>query len=147
MTKHRSLYFLAALVWFVGAVVLLSKGVMILIHAEGIKGGQPWPWIAFGSGILIGAIKARLFLFKSCQKNLDRIAGPSNPRWWQFYRVGFFVFLAVVITLGIFVSRLSGENYTTLCIIGAVDLSVGMGLFLSGYAFLKRSRKFGFSRL
>jgi len=143
MTKHRSLYVLAALVWSAGAASLLSKGVILLLHAEDIKGGLPWPWIAFAIGIVIGGIKARLFLFNSCQKNLDRIAGLSKPRWWQFYRVRFFIFLAIVITLGIFISDLSGDNYTGLCIIGAVDLSVGMGLFLSGYAFLKGRRKFG----
>jgi len=140
MTKHASLYVLAALVWFGGAVLLLSKGLILLIHAEEIKGGRPWPWIAFGSGILISAAKARFFLLKSCQNNLDRIADLSNPKWWQFYRFRFYVFLAVVITLGILISRLFGDNYAGLCIIGAVDLSVGMGLFLSSYAFLQVHR-------
>jgi hypothetical protein len=143
MTKHSSLYTLAALVWLAGAVSLLSKGLIILVQAEDIEGGLLWPWIAFATGVLIGAIKARLFLFKSCQKNLDRIASLSNPRWWQFFRIRFFIFLAVVITLAVLISRLLGKNYTGLCIIGAVDLSVGMGLFLSSYAFLRAHRKFG----
>jgi len=147
MTKQSSLYVLAALIWIGGAVSLLAKGVILLLNAEDIRGGQPWPWIAFASGILIGVIKSRLFLLKSCQKNLDRISGLLKPKLWQFYRVRFFIFLAVVISLGILVSSLSKDNYTGLCIIGAVDLSVGMGLFLSSYAFLKGRRKFGFSRL
>ncbi len=143
MAKHGSLYVLAALVWFAGAFSLLSKGLILLLHAEDIMGGQSWPWIAFAMGIFIGIIKARLFLLKSCKKNIERIAALSNPKWWQFYKVKFFIFLVVVISLAIFISRLWDENYTATCIIGAVDLSVGMGLFLSSYAFLSAHRKNG----
>ena len=135
MTKIGTLNALAFLTWYIGAVALFSKGTRLLIQAENINPGLIWPWLALGAGILIGAIKARYLLIKSCRKNLSRLANLTNPHWWQFFTPRFFVFLAVVITLGVTASRLAEGHYLSLCVIGAIDLSVGTGLFLSGVAF------------
>jgi hypothetical protein len=129
---------LAALTWYAGAAALLSKGTRLLFEAERINPGQVWPWVAFAAGVSVGMLKARFFLFKSCQKNLARIANLQHPRWWQFFSARFFVFLAIVITLGVTASRLAEGHFAGLCVIGAVDLSVGTGLLLSGAAFLKK---------
>jgi hypothetical protein len=137
MTSVHTLNVLAGLTWYVGAAALLSKGTRLLLQAESINGGRGWPWLALIIGVLIGVIKARYLLFKSCQKNLSRIANLPNPQWWQFFRPRFFVFLAVVITLGISASRQAEGHYAALCVIGAVDLSVGAGLLLSSAAFFK----------
>jgi hypothetical protein len=137
MISVRTLNRLAGLTWYFGAVALLSKGTRLLLEAERINAGQAWPWVAFAVGISIGVIKARFLLFKSCRKNLLRISNLRNPKWWQFFRPRFFVFLGVVITLGITASRQAEGHYAALCVIGAVDLSVGVGLFLSGAAFFK----------
>ncbi|MCP4541510.1 MAG: hypothetical protein GY832_30635 [Chloroflexi bacterium] len=128
---------LAGLTWYAGAAALLSKGTRLLLQAENIDGGRGWPWIAFAVGISVGAIKARYLLFKSCHKNLARIASLARPCWWQFFRPQFFAFLALMITFGVTSSRLAKGHYDALCLIGAVDLSVGVGLLLSGLAFFK----------
>jgi hypothetical protein len=135
MSSVRTLNILAGLTWYIGAFALLSKGTRLLLEAENLNPGQPWPWVAFGLGVFIGAIKARYLLFKSCQKNLSRIANLPDPRWWQFFRPRFFLFLAVVITLGVSASRLAEGHYASLLAVGALDLSVGTGLLLSGAAF------------
>jgi hypothetical protein len=137
MTSVRTLNTLAGLTWYAGALALLSKGTRLLLQAESITPGWIWPWVALVSGLLVGVIKARYLLFARCQENLSRIARLPHPRWWQFFHPRFFLFLAVVITLGITASRLAEGHYAALCVIGAVDLSVGVGLFLSGLAFLK----------
>lgn len=137
MTSVRTLNVLAALTWYAGAAALLSKGTRLLLQAERISPGQVWPWIALVVGVSVGAVKAKYLLLNSCRKNLARIANLPHPRWWQFFRPRFFVFLAIVITLGITASRQAEGHYTSLCIIGAVDLSVGVGLLLSGVAFLR----------
>lgn len=135
MARVRGLGVLAGLTWYAGAFALLSKGTRLLLEAEGIIEGQLWPWVAFGVGILVGTIKARQFLFKSCRKNLERIAHLEEPRWWQFFRPRFFAALAVMIAVGVASSRAVAGHYAGLCVVGAVDLSVGSGLFLSGLAF------------
>jgi hypothetical protein len=137
MTSVRTLYTLAGLTWYAGAVALLSKGTRLLIQAESVDGGRGWPWIALIVGVLVGVLKARYLLFKSCRKNLARIASLPNPRWWQFFHPRFFLFLAIVITLGITASRQAEGHYAGLCVIGALDLSVGTGLLLSGLAFFR----------
>ena len=139
MTSVRTLKLLAGFTWYFGAFALLSKGTRLLLEAENLEPGHPWPWFAFGLGMLIGAIKARFMLFESCQKNLSRIKNLPNPRWWQFFRPRFFLFLAVVITLGVTASRQAEGHYAPLLVIGAIDLSVGTGLFLSGAAFFSPS--------
>lgn len=136
MPSVRTLNTLAGLTWYFGAAALLSKGTRLLLQAQEMNGGRAWPWVAFVCGILIGVIKARYLLYESCQKNLARIANLRDPRWWQFFRPGFFVFLAIVITLGVTASRQAEGHYASLCVVGAVDLSVGTGLLLSGAAFL-----------
>ncbi len=137
MTSIHTLNTLAGLTWYGGAIALLLKGTRLLLQAESINAGAGWPWVAFAIGVLIGVIKARYLLFKSCRKNLIRIANLKNPQWWQFFRPQFFVFLAVVITLGVTASRLAEGHYGSLCVIGTVDLSVGTGLLLSGVAFFQ----------
>ncbi len=136
MIGVRTLTLLAGLTWYFGAVALLSKGTRLLLQAEGLNGGQGWPWLAFAIGVSVGVLKARYLLFNSCRKNLSRISNLKNPRWWQFFRPRFFVFLAVIITLGVTASRQAEGHYAALCLIGAIDLSVGTGLLLSGAAFL-----------
>jgi hypothetical protein len=135
MSSVRTLNILAGLTWYVGAFALLSKGTRLLLEAENLNPGQPWPWVAFGLGVFVGVIKARYLLFRSCQKNLSRIANLPDPRWWQFFRPRFFLFLAVVITLGVSASRLAEGHYASLLAVAALDLSVGTGLLLSGVAF------------
>jgi hypothetical protein len=137
MTSVRTLNVLAGVTWYAGAVALLSKGSRLLLQAESINGGRGWPWVALIVGVLIGVLKARYLLFKSCRKNLARIASLQNPRWWQFFHPRFFVFLAIVISLGITASRQAEGHYASLCVVGAIDLSVGTGLLLSGLAFFK----------
>jgi hypothetical protein len=137
MTSVRTLYSLAGVTWYAGAAALLSKGTRLLLQGESINGGRGWPWIALIIGVSIGVLKARYLLFKSCRKNLARIADLRNPRWWQFFHPRFFLFLAIVITLGITASRQAEGHYASLCVIGAVDLSVGTGLLLSGLAFFR----------
>lgn len=137
MIGVRTLNTLAALTWYIGAAALLSKGTRLLLQAEEIDAGRAWPWVAFAIGASIGAIKAKYLFSKSCHKNLTRIAELENPRWWQFFRPRFFLLLALMIFLGVSASRQAEGHYVALCVVGAVDLSVGTALLLSGAAFLK----------
>jgi hypothetical protein len=129
---------LAALVWVAGGIVLLFKGTSLLIEAEALRPGQVWPWLAALAGLLLGGIKGRALFSKACARNLDRIAGLDRPRLWQFYRPRFFLFLALMITLGATLSRLAHGNYPFLLAVAVLDLSIAVALLGSSLVYLKR---------
>ena len=131
----RSLSVLAALVWYVGGIVLLLKGSSLLAEAAVLRPGLVWPWVAVGVGLLAGGLKARFLFSKSCKKNLARIAALERPRIWQFYRPGFFVFLAAMILLGATLSRLAHDRYAMLIGVAALDLALAVALLGSSVVF------------
>ena len=133
----RRLKILAALVWYVGGIVLLLKGSSLLAEAEALRPEQNWPWLAVVTGLFLGGLKAKLLFSGSCQKNLDRIAALELPKPWQFFRPGFFVVLTLMILAGATLSRLAHNNYPFLISVGTLDLSLATALLGSSYVFWK----------
>jgi hypothetical protein len=129
---------LAALVWYIGAAVLILKGSSLLAEAHDLQPGRFWPAIAVAAGLLIGGLKGILLFTKSCHKNLDRIAGLAEPKLWQFFRPGFFLALALMISAGATLSRLAHGHFKGLIAVAILDLSIGTALLLSSYVFWKR---------
>jgi hypothetical protein len=134
----RSLNILAALVWYIGGVVLLLKGGSLLVEAEALAPGRVWPWLAIVAGLLLGGLKARFIFRKSCHKNLDRIAALEQPKIWQFFRPGFFVALALMIAAGASLSRLAQGSYPFLIAVATLDLALAIALLGSSIVFWKR---------
>jgi hypothetical protein len=138
VASARSLNFLAAFVWYVGALALLVKGSSLLIEAEALNPRQGWPWLSVAVSLAAGGLKARFLFSRSCQKNLDRIAALEEPRLWQFFRPGFFAALAVMIATGASLSRLAHGDYAFLIAVAALDLAIGTALLASGQVFWKQ---------
>ena len=137
IVSKRSLVLLAALVWYVGSIVLLLKGRSLLAEADGLDPGQAWLWLAPPSGFALGILKAKFIFGKSCRKNLKRIAALDQPKIWQFFRPGFFVALAAMIVTGETSSRLAHNNYPLLIGVATLDLALASALLLSSYVFWK----------
>jgi hypothetical protein len=135
--SHRTLNILAALVWYVGGIVLMIKGFSLLREAESLQPDQHWPWTAAGVALLIGGIKAKFLFAKSCRKNLARIAALNQPQIWQFFRPVFFLFLSLMILTGAALSRLAQGNYSFLLGVAGVDFTIAIALFGSSYVFWK----------
>lgn len=131
----RSLIILSALFWYGGGLVLLLKGVSLVLEARRLAPGNLWPGLVLISGVIIGAIKARFLFSRSCRKNLIRINALAQPQWWQFFRPGFFAFLALMMVAGTMLSRLSHGNYPFLLVVALLDVSVAIGLIGSSYVF------------
>ena len=131
----RSLNVLAALVWYVGGIVLLLKGGSLLAEAIALRPGLVWPWVAVGGGLLAGGLKARFLFSKSCKKNLARIAALERPRIWQFFRPGFFVALTAMILAGATLSRLAHDRYAFLLGVAALDLALAVALLGSSVVY------------
>ena len=137
VASTRRLRILAALVWYVGGIVLLLKGSSLLIEAEALKPEQNWPWLAVVAGLFLGGLQAKYLFSETCQKNLDRIAALERPKIWQFFRPGFFVMLTAMILVGAALSRLAHNNYPFLIGVGTLDLSLATALLGSSYVFWK----------
>jgi hypothetical protein len=142
----RTLNILAALVWYIGGIVLLLKGNTLLGEADLLKPEQHWPWLAAVAGLFIGGLKAKFLFSKSCHKNLVRIAALNRPKIWQFFRPGFFAFLAVMILVGATLSRLAHDNYPFLIGVAILDLSIATALLGSSYVFWKQKALVKFSQ-
>ena len=137
-TPPKTLKLLAALVWCSGAVVLYIKGSSMLFEAEGINPGQPWIWFAVLGGLLVGVVKAKYAFSRICLKNLKRIDALKQPKFWDFYRMRFFVFLLSMMILGTFLSRFAHGDYPILIAVALVDLSVATALLGSSNCFWKQ---------
>lgn len=135
--SHSSLRILAALVWHAGSAVLIIKGSQLLVAADALQPAKSWPWITAGTGVLIGGIKAKFIFSRGCRKNLHRIKTLDQPRLWQFFRPGFFAFLALMILAGTALSRLAHGSYPLLLGVAGLDLSIATALLLSGLVFWK----------
>ncbi len=134
----RTLNILAALVWAIGAIVLLLKGTSLLVEAEALRPGQAWPWLAAVAGLLLGGVEGRVRFSKSCARNLDRIAGLDRPKPWQFFRPLFFLLLALMIATGATLSRLAQGSYPFLIAVAILDLTIAVALLGSSTVFWKR---------
>jgi hypothetical protein len=135
VVSARSLKILAALIWYIGGIMLILKGRSLLIEADALKPEQVWPWLAVVAGLFLGGLQAKFLFSKSCQRNLARIDTLDRPRVWQFFRPGFFAALTVMILVGATLSRLAHNNYPFLIGVAAVDLNIGIALLGSSYVF------------
>ncbi len=134
-TSKRTLVYLAAAVWYIGGIMLLRSGLELIIQARELKSGILWPLIIITLGIALGIFQV-LFIFRhSCRKNLHRINQLEDPRLWQFYRPGFFLALAIMITSGILLNRFSQGHYFLMLGVAAVDFALTISLLGSSYIF------------
>ena len=134
-TNKQVLKILAALVWYIGGVMLLRGGVELIWQAHELKSGTFWPWIFIPGGLILGFIQARTIFSRSCRNNLQRISDLDDPRLWQFFRPGFFLALAVMISSGILLDHWSQGNYFLMLGVAALDIALTLSLWGSSTVF------------
>lgn len=136
--SQRTLNILAAITWYGGAVSLLRKGISLLVKEYARDPGGTGLWLALGAGLLLGGLKARYIFSANCRRNLARIAALPDPRLWQFFRPGFFVALAAMITTGAMMSRLARDEPRAVLYVAALDLTIGLALLGSSLVFWRQ---------
>ena len=132
-----TLIVLAALVWYSVGIALLFKGSALIKNAYVIDAQSLWIMTAPLLGIIAGLLKGKFLFSKSCRKNIQRIQSLTSPRLWQCFRPGMVLFLAIIIPTGAWMSRAAAGNFTYLCLVGALDLSISFALLTSGMVFLQ----------
>jgi hypothetical protein len=134
----RALQSLAALVWYIGGAVLLLKGSALLGEANVLRPASAWPALATGIGFLAGGAKGLTLFRRSCHNVLERIESLERPRIWEFFRPRFLLFLSLMTLTGVMLSRLAHGSFGFLIAVGILDLSIGIALLISGFAFWSR---------
>ena len=127
-TSHNTLKLFALLTWIIGGLILLLKGYVLFAEAAGLRPGAELNSLPFLIAIPVGGLKARYLFLHACRKNLDRIDALCNPRPWQFFRMGFFIFLLTMISLGAWLSGRAEGNYGMLITVSSIDLTLSVAL-------------------
>ena len=128
---QRTLFIVAAFVWYAGGIALIFKGSALIKSAHLMEPQSFWAYGSGLSGIILGLVKGKFLFSKACSKNVKRIRCLENHRIWQCFRPGMLLFLAIIIPTGAWMSRAAAGNYTYLCIVGALDLSISFALLSS----------------
>jgi len=137
LVSRLTLMVIAACVWYGGGIALLFKGSSLVNGAYAIDSQSMWAYGAPLLGVIIGLVKARFIFLHACKKNIVRIMALPSPRIWQFFRPGMLIFLAVIIPTGAWMSRAAAGNFSYLCFVAALDLSIATALLTSSLVFWK----------
>ena len=135
--SQRILIITAAIIWYGGGISLLLKGAALIINAYALNPQSIWTFLVPILGIIIGLLKAKFLFNHSCEKNIRRIKALTDPRIWQCFRPGMLIFLAIIIPTGAWMSRAAAGNFTFLCLVAALDLSIACALLTSSIVFWK----------
>lgn len=136
--SRQTLIIIAALIWYIGGIILLFKGGHLIYGALELRPLSLWPYAALGSGILLGLIKSKYIFIRSCRENIKRIKKLASPKPWQFYSPGFILFLLIIMPTGAVMSRLAAGNFLWLLIVSVLDLAIATALLTSSYIFWKK---------
>lgn len=134
-TTKKTLVFLAAAVWYIGGIMLFRSGLELMVQIREMKEGILWTSIFIAFGIALGIFQALVIFRRSCRKNMQRINQLEDPRLWQFYRSGFFLALAIMITSGILLDHFSQGHYFFMLGVAALDFALTISLLGSSYVF------------
>jgi hypothetical protein len=133
--SQPTLIILAAFVWYSGGIALIFKGSALIKSAHLMDPQSMWAYASGLAGILAGLIKGKFLFSKACSKNVKRIRALEDPHIWHCFRPGMLLFLAIIIPTGAWMSKASAGNYTLLCLVGALDLSISFALLSSSIVF------------
>lgn len=139
-TSKRTLIILAAVVWYIGGVMLFRSGVELIRNAIELRPDGYWPWLSVLTGLTLGFIQASTFFTRSCRKNLHRINNLENPKIWQFFRPGFFLALAIMISSGVLLDHWAQGNYFFMLGVAVLDFALTVSLLGSSYVFWTREK-------
>ena len=136
-TSKKTLIWLAVIVWYIGAVMLFRGGLELIAQTREMRPESAWHWLFIFLGLILGVIQASTIFARSCRKNIQRIHELEDPRLWQFFRPGFFLALAAMISSGVLLDVLSQGKYFFMLIVAGLDFALTTSLLGSSLFFWK----------
>ncbi|MCJ7735596.1 MAG: hypothetical protein MUP11_13740, partial [Anaerolineales bacterium] len=110
------------------------SGLELIIQARELR-SNPWQWIFIAIGIVLGILQAYTIFTGACRKNIRRIDQLEDPRLWQFFRPGFFIALAAMISSGVMLDYFSQGHYFFMLGVAALDFALAISLLGSSTIF------------
>ncbi len=139
-TTRKHIFLCAVIIWYTGGIILALKGAAMIRSAFDLAPDVSIAALTACTGIGVGLIKARYIFAHALRKNMVRITKLTEPlHVWQCYRPGFFVFLAIVITLSKFITDWAAGSVLYLSLVAILDLSISTALLASSVLFWKKS--------
>ena len=115
--------------------MLFRSGLELLAQARGLRSTSQWHWLFIFLGVLLGIIQAATIFTRSCRKNIQRIRELDDPMIWQFFRPGFFLALAAMITTGVLLDHFSQGYYFFMLLVVGLDFALTISLLGSSLVF------------
>ena len=136
-TSKKTLIVLAAVIWYIGAAMLFRSGLELISQARALRPGSAWHWLFIGLGVALGVLQARTIFARSCRRNIQRIRELNDPMVWEFFRPGFFMALAGMITTGVLLDHFAQGIYFFMLIVLGLDFALAISLLGSSLVFWK----------
>ena len=136
-TSKKTLIWLAAIIWYIGAVMLFRGGLELIAQTREMRPESAWHWLFIFLGLILGVVQASTIFGRSCRKNIQRIHELDDPRLWQFFRPGFFLALIAMISSGVLLDVLSQGKYFFMLVVAGLDFALTISLLGSSLFFWK----------
>lgn len=129
LAGERTQMFAAALMWFIGAAILLVRGGAYLQD-------RYWHAWALAAGLALGVLKSGVLLDRVARKAVERIRRRGRAHFFGFFSLSSWALVGVMMGGGILLRRLVVHpDVIGAGIMGAIYIGVGTALVLADRVF------------
>lgn len=133
--SERTQLLAAALMWLIGASILLVRGAAYLSD-------RYWHAWALAAGLALGVFKSRVLLDRVARKAVDRIRARGRASFFGFFSVRSWGLVALMMGAGMLLRRLVVHpDIVGAGIMGAVYIGVGTALVLADRVFWREAMR------
>jgi len=136
------LYVVALLIWLVGSLACADRGSALYIEAKSQGASDRDLLITLVVSSILGLIFGGSFFARLANKNIDRLEGLAHPRWYDSFRLRFYLFLVVMDGGFIVLSDYYAQSIEAKLWIGGVCVCICVALGTSALVFVLRFQKF-----
>lgn len=135
LASERTQLIAAAMMWLIGASILLVRGV-------GYLSDRYWHAWALAAGLALGVLKSRAILNRVAQKAAGHIRARGRAHFFGFFSVRSWLLVAIMMTGGIALRRMVVHpDLVGAGIMGALYIGVGTALLIADTVFWKAARE------
>jgi hypothetical protein len=135
LAGERAQLLAAALMWLVGASILLVRGV-------GYLSDRYWHAWALAAGLALGVLKSKVLLDRVAHKAVERIRARGRAHFFGFFSVRAWGLVALMMGGGIVLRGIVVQpGVIGAGIMGAIYIGVGTALLLADGVFWKAIRR------